>query len=215
MKEEGIVVSCLSRLMFYSRKDFGIPGNEGHRGFLLDGSSWRSEISVGLGWCRYFPERQKIRNSAQLSWSVFYICCAPWGLLSLTFPLEILWGFYQNVKCTSDQASRKSTFSWRLSLLFFVGMRLLYNVVLVSAVPWSESAMRIHIPPPSPRGHHRAWGKLPVLSRSFQPAVFMYLFDCGFHILQRSLPWSPFRRKQAYFCLWLSDLRGYLHFSLS
>ena len=60
MKEEGIVVSCLSRLMFYSRKDFGIPGNEGHRGFLLDGSSWRSEISVGLGWCRYFPERQKI-----------------------------------------------------------------------------------------------------------------------------------------------------------
>ena len=154
--------------------------------------------------------KTKIRNSAQLSWSVFYICCAPWGLLSLTFPLEILWGFYQTVKCTSDQASRKSTFSWRLSL----GMRLLYSIVLVSAVPWSESAMCVHIPPPSPRGHHRARGKLPVLSRSFPPAVFTYLFDCGFHILQRSLPWSPFHRKQAYFCLWLSDLRGYLHFSL-
>ena len=59
MKEEGVVVSSLSRLMSHSRKDFGLPGDEGRRGFLLGGSSWRSEMSVGLGWCRHFTQRQK------------------------------------------------------------------------------------------------------------------------------------------------------------
>ena len=54
-----MVVSSLSRLMSHSRKDFGIPGDEGRRGFLLGGSSWRSEMSVGLGWCRHFTQRQK------------------------------------------------------------------------------------------------------------------------------------------------------------
>ena len=54
-----------------------------------------------------------------------------------------------------------------LTVLFFIGVQLLYNVVLVSAVPQSESAIRVHIfpsllelPPPYPRpthlDHHRA-----------------------------------------------------------
>ena len=41
-----------------------------------------------------------------------------------------------------------------LLLFLFIGVKLLYNVVLVSAVQWSESAIGIYISPPS-------WTSLP------------------------------------------------------
>ena len=65
--------------------------------------------------------------------------------------------------------------------LIFIGVQLLYNVVLVFAVQGSKSAMCIHMSPPAwaslpphptPLGHHRARVKLPahvcvVLKHSF------------------------------------------------
>ena len=60
----------------------------------------------------------------------------------------------------------KSTSSFYFIFLYlFIGVKLLYNVVLVSAVQWSESAICIPISPPSwtsllpfhqHLGHHRA-----------------------------------------------------------
>ena len=57
-------------------------------------------------------------------------------------------------------------------LFFFIGVYLLYSFALVSAVQWSESAMCIHISPPSwtslshptpspALGHPRAWSWAP------------------------------------------------------
>ena len=49
--------------------------------------------------------------------------------------------------------------------LIFIGVQLLYNVVLVSAVQQSESAICIHTSPffrsPSHVGHHRALSRVP------------------------------------------------------
>ena len=49
---------------------------------------------------------------------------------------------------------------------FFIGLYLLYNVLLVSAVKQTESAIRVYIYPlffgfPSHSGYHRALGRVP------------------------------------------------------
>lgn len=85
--------------MFCSRKEFGISDNEGSRNSLLEISSWRLKVSVALGWCRYVTKRQSKELGPAL------LLCAL-DLLS-TFPLEILRGFCQKAKYTSDQASRR------------------------------------------------------------------------------------------------------------
>ena len=47
----------------------------------------------------------------------------------------------------------------------WTAMKLLYNVVLISAVQWIESAIHMHISPPTHLGHH--WAELSVLHSSF------------------------------------------------
>ena len=64
------------------------------------------------------------------------------------------------------------------SFFFLIGVQLLYNVVLVSAVLRSESAICIHISPfffgfPSHLGHHRALSR--VLC-AIQQVLIRYLF---------------------------------------
>ena len=53
--------------------------------------------------------------------------------------------------------------------LIFIGVELLYNIVLVSTVQQSESAIRIHISPlfgfPSHLGHHGALSRVPCAIR--------------------------------------------------
>ena len=61
--------------MSHSRKDFGIPGDEGHRGFLLGGSSWRSEMSVGLGWCRHLLKDKNKELCPTLLVCVLHLLC--------------------------------------------------------------------------------------------------------------------------------------------
>ena len=68
---------------------------------------------------------------------------------------------------------------------FFIGVKLLYNVVLVSAVQWSESAIRIPISPsswtslppfPLHLGHHRGPSWAPC---AIQQVPTTYLFTHG------------------------------------
>ena len=59
----------------------------------------------------------------------------------------------------------------------FIGVELLYNVVLVSTLQQSESAIHIHISPffvfPSHLGHHRSLSTVPC---AIQQALISYLF---------------------------------------
>ena len=65
---------------------------------------------------------------------------------------------------------------------FLIGVKLLYNIVWVSAVQWCRSAIGIHVSPPSwaslhpptPLCHHRAadWVSCVILYNSFSPAIF-------------------------------------------
>ena len=72
-----------------------------------------------------------------------------------------------------------------LTAWFSIGVELLYNVVLVSAVQWSESAVRIHMSPPSwaslpppphptPLGHHRALSWAPCAIQKL-PTSYLFL----------------------------------------
>ena len=74
------------------------------------------------------------------------------------------------------QDSRKSFLN-----LFWIGGKLLYIVVFVSAIQQGESAISMHTPPPSwnflpplphsiPLGHH--WAELPVLWSNFPLAIY-------------------------------------------
>ena len=70
------------------------------------------------------------------------------------------------------------------SRVTFIGIKLLYNVVPVSVVQWSESGTCIHISPPSwpsllpPNpsrlGHQRHWVEPPVLYSKFPLSFFFF-----------------------------------------
>ena len=73
----------------------------------------------------------------------------------------------------------------RCPLFFLIGVYLLYNVALVSAVQWSESTMCIHISPPSwtflshptpspALGHHRAWSWAPCAIEQLLTSCFTH-----------------------------------------
>ena len=61
--------------------------------------------------------------------------------------------------------------------IIFIGVQLLYNIVLFSAAQQSESAICLHIPLffgfPSRLGHHRALSKVPVLYSRFSLVIYV------------------------------------------
>ena len=79
----------------------------------------------------------------------------------------------------------------------FIGVELLYNVVLVSTVQQSESTLQIHIFSlfvlPSHLGHHRALNRVPC---AIQSLLTSYLFETFFiysiSSVYMSTPGSPF-----------------------
>ena len=86
---------------------------------------------------------------------------------------------------------------------FLVGVWLLYNAVLVSAVQQRASAIRIHVSPPSwaclpppshPLGHHRALGRVSLCSTtsSHQLSILnMIVYTCQRCSLNSSHPLLP------------------------
>ena len=83
-------------------------------------------------------------------------------------------------------------------ILLFIGTWLLYNILLVSAVPWSESAIHIHLSPPSwpfshpppsyPLGHHRAPSWTPYAIHQFPTSCFTHDGVCMFVLLSQVIP---------------------------
>ena len=67
-------------------------------------------------------------------------------------------------------------------------MQLLYNIVLVSSLQQSESAICIHLPPlswaclphapPTPPGHHRAWNWAPCGIQKIPTSYLFYTWQC-------------------------------------
>ena len=55
--------------------------------------------------------------------------------------------------CFCDMPTSQETPSYFLNVIF-IGVEMLCNIVLVSAVQWSESAIRMHISPPSWTSHY-------------------------------------------------------------
>ena len=110
------------------------------------------------------------------------------------------------------------------SLFFFIGIYLLYNIVLVSAVQQSESAICIHMCPPlwtslptpipsTPLGHHRApcwascaWYQLPTVS-------YWYLARMAPNCMwnQEGLKWCGQPAAQAHLLTWFILQPCWLH----